>query len=71
MKCIVEIDDNGCGMDSETLNKLFEPYYSKKAKGTGLGLTNTENIILSHKGTIHVESEPGKGTRFIITFDFV
>jgi signal transduction histidine kinase len=70
-KCIVEIDDNGCGMDSETLNKLFEPYYSKKAKGTGLGLTNTENIILSHKGTIHVESEPGKGTRFIITFDFV
>ena len=69
-KCMVEIEDNGSGMDQETLNKLFEPYYSKKAKGTGLGLTNTENIILSHKGAINVESEPGKGTRFIITFDF-
>ncbi|HRP55569.1 ATP-binding protein [Agriterribacter sp.] len=69
-KCMVDIEDNGCGMDSETLNKLFEPYYSNKTKGTGLGLTNTENIILSHKGEINVESEPGKGTRFIITFDF-
>ncbi|HRO47736.1 CHASE3 domain-containing protein [Agriterribacter sp.] len=69
-KCIIEIEDNGSGMDSETLNKLFEPYYSKKAKGTGLGLTNTENIILSHKGNINVDSEPGKGTRFIISFNF-
>lgn len=69
-KCVVEIEDNGSGMDAETLNKLFEPYYSKKVKGTGLGLTNTENIILSHKGNINVESELGKGTRFIITFDF-
>ncbi|HTN05107.1 ATP-binding protein [Agriterribacter sp.] len=69
-KCMIEIEDNGSGMDSETLNKLFEPYYSKKAKGTGLGLTNTENIILSHKGNISVESEPGKGTRFIISFNF-
>jgi signal transduction histidine kinase len=68
--CVVEIEDNGSGMDAETLNKLFEPYYSKKTKGTGLGLTNTENIILSHKGNINVESELGKGTRFIITFDF-
>ena len=57
-------------MDSETLNKLFEPYYSGKPKGTGLGLTNTENIILSHKGNINVESEPGKGTRFIVSFNF-
>jgi signal transduction histidine kinase len=69
-KCIVEINDNGSGMDNETLNKLFEPYYSKKTKGNGLGLTNTENIILSHKGSIHVESTLGKGTRFIITLDF-
>lgn len=69
-KCVIEISDNGSGMDSETLNKLFEPYYSKKTKGNGLGLTNTENIILSHKGSIHVESTLGKGTRFIITLDF-
>lgn len=69
-KCIIEIKDNGVGMDSETLNKLFEPYFSGKVKGTGLGLTNTENIILHHKGNINVESEPGKGTRFIISFNF-
>ncbi|HRQ51797.1 MAG TPA: ATP-binding protein, partial [Agriterribacter sp.] len=69
-KCMIAIEDNGSGMDSETLNKLFEPYYSKKVKGTGLGLTNTENIILSHKGNINVESEPGKSTRFIISFHF-
>jgi len=69
-KCVIEITDNGSGMDSETLAKLFEPYYSKKTKGNGLGLTNTENIILSHKGSIHVESILGKGTRFIITLNF-
>ncbi|MBX3256115.1 MAG: CHASE3 domain-containing protein [Chitinophagaceae bacterium] len=69
-KCVVTISDNGCGMDEETLSKLFEPYYSKKAKGTGLGLTNAENIILSHKGSIHVESSPGKGTTFIIALNF-
>ncbi len=69
-KCVVEISDNGSGMDEEALNKLFEPYYSRKNKGTGLGLTNTENIILSHKGSINVESSLGKGTTFIITLNF-
>ena len=69
-KCIVEISDNGSGMDEEALNKLFEPYYSRKSKGTGLGLTNTENIILSHKGSINVESILGKGTTFTITLNF-
>lgn len=65
-KCYIEISDNGSGMDEEALNKLFEPYYSRKQKGTGLGLTNTENIILSHKGSISVESVLGKGTTFTI-----
>jgi signal transduction histidine kinase len=69
-KCIVEISDNGSGMDEEALNKLFEPYYSRKNRGTGLGLTNTENIILSHKGSINVESSLGKGTTFTITLNF-
>ncbi|MFT3747813.1 MAG: CHASE3 domain-containing protein [Agriterribacter sp.] len=68
-KCYIEIADNGAGMDTEALGKLFEPYYSRKAKGTGLGLTNTENIILSHKGSINVESILGKGTIFIITLN--
>lgn len=68
-KCYIEIRDNGSGMDAEALSKLFEPYYSRKAKGTGLGLTNTENIILSHKGSINAESVLGEGTTFIITLN--
>ncbi len=69
-KCVVEICDNGIGMDNTALIRLFEAYYTTKPKGNGLGLTNTHNIILNHKGTIDVDSMPGKGTRFIITFDF-
>ena len=70
-KCVLEIIDNGVGMDKETLSKLFEPYFTTKQKGNGLGLANTQNIILNHKGSIQVESVPGKGTSFIIRFDFV
>ena len=69
-KCVIEIADNGSGMDRESLGRLFEPYFTSKPKGNGLGLTNTQNIILNHKGTIQAESERGKGTTFIITLDF-
>jgi len=69
-KCVIEIADNGSGMDPESLGRLFEPYFTSKPKGNGLGLTNTQNIILNHKGTIQAESEKGKGTTFIITLDF-
>jgi signal transduction histidine kinase len=68
--CVVEISDNGVGMDEAALGKLFEPYFTTKQKGNGLGLANTQNIILNHKGNIHVESTPGKGSTFIIKFDF-
>jgi signal transduction histidine kinase len=70
-KCMVEIADNGSGMDKESLSRLFEPYFTSKPKGNGLGLTNTQNIILNHKGTIQAESEKGKGTTFIIALNFV
>ena len=69
-KCVISISDNGHGIDRDSLDKIFEPYYTGKSKGNGLGLTNTQNIILTHKGTIDVESELGKGTTFIITLDF-
>ena len=69
-RCVITISDNGSGMDKETVSKLFEPYFTNKAKGNGLGLTNTQNIILNHKGTIEVDSELGKGTSFIITLNF-
>ncbi|UAY51971.1 sensor histidine kinase [Ferruginibacter albus] len=70
-KCIIEISDNGIGMDATALAKLFEPYFTTKSKGNGLGLTNTQNIILNHHGTINAESTPGKGTKFIIKFDVI
>ena len=66
-KCLVEFNDNGTGMDEETLQKLFEPYFTKKIKGNGLGLTNTQNIILNHKGNINVRSGLGHGSSFIVT----
>lgn len=69
-KCVISISDNGHGIDKDSLDKIFEPYYTEKSKGNGLGLTNTQNIILTHKGTINVESEPGKGTTFTIALDF-
>ncbi|NLR78707.1 hybrid sensor histidine kinase/response regulator [Chitinophaga eiseniae] len=63
----LQIADNGIGIPSDKLGRLFDPFYTNKAKGTGLGLTSTQNILLNHKGTINVESEPGKGTTFSIT----
>ncbi|HEU5166384.1 MAG TPA: CHASE3 domain-containing protein [Chitinophagaceae bacterium] len=65
--CIIEIEDNGNGMDDETLQKLFEPYFTNKSKGNGLGLTNCQNIIMSHRGKIAVQSKVGKGSLFIVT----
>ena len=65
-KCIIEIEDNGSGMDEDTQQKLFDPYFTNKSKGNGLGLTNTQNIILSHRGNITVQSKPGEGSLFRI-----
>lgn len=61
-KCKVVITDNGVGMDEESLSRLFEPYFTSKPKGNGLGLTNTQNIILNHKGDIEVSSRVNGGT---------
>lgn len=63
---ITEITDNGCGISSENIGKLFEPYYTSKRNGMGLGLASTMNIIQSHKGFIEVNSELGKGTTFSV-----
>ncbi|NOZ02937.1 MAG: PAS domain-containing sensor histidine kinase [Deltaproteobacteria bacterium] len=61
------IDDNGIGMDRETREKAFSLFYSSKGmEGTGLGLFVANNIAQAHGGHIHLESEPGVGTRFIV-----
>ncbi|WP_218378550.1 hybrid sensor histidine kinase/response regulator [Chitinophaga sp. sic0106] len=67
-KVLLRITDNGSGISAENLSKLFEPFFTSKTKGTGLGLTATQNIILNHKGTINVKSKPGEGTSFFVTF---
>lgn len=58
--------DTGKGMGLETLGKIFEPFFSTKQGGSGLGLPTTKRIIEAHKGTIFVESEAGRGTKFTI-----
>ena len=65
-KCIIEIKDNGSGMNEETLQKIFDPYFTNKPGGNGLGLTNTQNIILNHKGSISAKSDFGEGSIFTI-----
>jgi signal transduction histidine kinase len=70
-KCMIMISDNGKGMNKQELSKLFEPYFTTKEKGNGLGLANSQNIILGHNGTISAESVPGAGTTFTIILDFV
>jgi signal transduction histidine kinase len=63
--CIVtEFKDNGCGISEENLGKLFEPLFTTKAKGIGLGLAVSKRLIEAHRGTIEVESQVGKGTTF-------
>lgn len=70
--CIVlVIADNGKGIPSEELEKLFDPFYSAKQGGMGLGLTSTQNILNSHKIEIEVQSKLGVGTSFYITFNTV
>lgn len=59
--------DNGIGIDNDSLDKLFEPYFTKKQSGMGLGLTNTQNIILNHKGTIELKSKKAEGTTFKVS----
>jgi signal transduction histidine kinase len=51
------------------MDKLFDPFFSTKKKGTGLGLAIVKSIIEAHEGEIDVESEVGKGTRFIVTLN--
>jgi two-component system, NtrC family, sensor histidine kinase HydH len=60
------ISDNGIGIPNEIVGKIFEPLFTTKSKGTGLGLAIVAGMVKAHKGSIRVETAPGKGTRFTI-----
>ncbi len=67
-EAVIEVEDNGCGMPPEMLDKIFEPFFTTKeqGKGTGLGLSTAYSLIQAHHGRIEVESHVGQGTVFKI-----
>lgn len=67
----IEICDNGPGIPKQDLDHLFTPFYTTKAKGTGLGLAICQKIVAEHRGMIKVESEPGKGTTFVVMLPLI
>ena len=62
----IEIEDNGCGIPEENINKIFDLYFTTKAEGTGIGLGISQRIINEHQGIISVESKVNNGTKFTI-----
>ena len=63
----VRVRDNGCGIAPEKLDRIFNPFFTTKEKGTGLGMAISKKIVEAHEGAIEVASEVGRGTEFKIT----
>nr|WP_076750563.1 ATP-binding protein [Desulfatitalea tepidiphila] len=66
----IEVSDNGIGMDEETQRRAFEPLFTTRARGTGIGLANVKKIIEEHGGLITMESRPGQGTKFSLLLPY-
>ena len=67
-KALIEVADTGSGIPLENIAKIFEPFFSTKPKGTGLGLAVSYAIVKNHQGDINAFSKPGEGTRFVLEF---
>lgn len=63
---VIEVSDTGSGLTPEECERIFTPYYTSKKHGTGLGLAIVQSVVSDHHGRISVQSEPGKGTTFMI-----
>jgi signal transduction histidine kinase len=64
----IRVRDNGPGIDAETARKLFDPFYTTKRSGTGLGLALSRKVVEAHGGSIELLDEPGEGSEFVLTF---
>jgi signal transduction histidine kinase len=67
-RCEIDIEDNGIGISPENLKNIFKPFFTNKPGGLGLGLSTTLDILHSNHANVDVQSEEGRGTRFIISF---
>jgi two-component system, NtrC family, nitrogen regulation sensor histidine kinase NtrY len=67
-RAVIEVRDNGVGMSAELMDKIFVPFFTSKANGSGIGLSLSKQIMTLHKGTITVNSTEGKGTIFRLGF---
>ncbi len=65
-KAVIEVADTGMGLTQEECERIFTPYYTNKEHGTGLGLAIAQSVVSDHGGRIHVQSQPGQGTTFVI-----
>jgi signal transduction histidine kinase len=63
---VLAVSDTGRGIDAENIDRIFDPFFTTKEEGTGLGLAICRQIVEQHSGTITVESERGRGTRFVV-----
>lgn len=67
-KTIIKVADNGIGMPEELLDQIFIPFFSTKKTGSGIGLSLCKQIMMLHKGSIHVQSKEGEGSAFLLHF---
>ncbi len=65
---MIKVADNGIGMPEELIDKIFIPFFSTKKSGSGIGLSLCKQIMMLHRGHIHVNSVEGEGTAFVLQF---